>query len=244
MGLDVAVDDAGGVGGVERIGDLAEQLDRLLAAAAAPRGDPPLQVAALDQAHRDDQLAVLLAGVEDRHHVGVVEAGGEAGLAQEALAEALVVGEVAGDHLQRHRPVERQVRRPVDDPHPAARDQRVDAVPAKGRADCRFCPAAVIPPPGAGPRAIAGGGTRAGGKAPRDVALASLETRRARWRRRGGRRAAAHVADLVEQVQRGAELEVGCGGLLAADDASGYESVDLVQYASAAPAGWRGPAPR
>ena len=59
----------------------------------------------------------------------MVEAGGEPRLAQEALAEALVVGELAGDHLQRHRPFEPEVGGPVDDPHTAARDQRVDAVP-------------------------------------------------------------------------------------------------------------------
>ena len=113
----------------------------------AAGGDPPLQVAALDQPHRDDQLAVLLAGVVDGDDARVVEPGGEPRLAQEPLAEALVVGEVAGDHLERHRPVEGEVGRPVDDAHPAARDQRVDPVPAESRADCRFCHAAVIPPP-------------------------------------------------------------------------------------------------
>ena len=107
--------------------------------------DPLLQVAALDQAHRDDQLAVLLAGVEDRHDGRMVEAGGEARLAQEAVAEALVVGELPRDHLQRDRPVESQVGRPVDDPHPAPRDQRVEAVAGEGRADDRFCHPAVIP---------------------------------------------------------------------------------------------------
>ncbi len=41
--LDVAVDDAGGVGGVERFGDLAEQGDRARPAAAAPRGRSALR---------------------------------------------------------------------------------------------------------------------------------------------------------------------------------------------------------
>ena len=70
------------------LGDLGEQLDRFLRRQRPVRGDPSLQVAALDQAHRDDQLAVLLAGVEDWDHVGVVEPGGEPRLAQEAIAEA------------------------------------------------------------------------------------------------------------------------------------------------------------
>ena len=77
VGLDVAVDDAGGVGGVERAGDLAEQLDRLGGGQRAAGRDPPLQVAALDQPHRDDQLAVLLASVVDRDHAWMVEPRGE-----------------------------------------------------------------------------------------------------------------------------------------------------------------------
>ena len=126
--LDVAVDDAGGVGGVERFGDLAEQGDGARRRQRPLAVDRPAQVAALDQAHRHDQLAVDLARVEDRHHRRVVEAGGEAGLAQEALAEALAVGQLAGDHLQRHRPFQAEMRGPVDDAHAAPRDQRVDPV--------------------------------------------------------------------------------------------------------------------
>ena len=151
VGLDVAVDDAGGVGGVEGLADLGQQVDRLLGR-QRPGRDPLLQVAAVDQAHRDDQLVVLLARVVDRDDVGVIEAGGEARLAQEPLAEALVAAEVAGDHLQRHLAIEGEMGRPVDDAHPAARDQRVEPVPAESRADCRFPHAAVIPARGRGPR--------------------------------------------------------------------------------------------
>ena len=145
MRLDVAVDDAGGVGGVERFGDLAEQGDRPRRRQRPLAVDQPAQVAALDQAHRDDQLAVDLARVVDRHHRRVVEAGGEAGLAQEALAEAVAVGQLAGDHLQRHRAFEAEVRRPVDDAHPAPRDQRVEAVAGDGRADGEVCHRPLIP---------------------------------------------------------------------------------------------------
>ena len=69
------------------LGDLAEQLDRLGRRQRPLGGDPPFQVAALDQAHRDEQLALLFARVVDRDDVGVVEAGGEARLGQEALAK-------------------------------------------------------------------------------------------------------------------------------------------------------------
>ncbi len=138
MRLDVAVDDAGGVGGVERFGDLAEQVE------GAVRRQRPLaveqrpQVAAGDQAHRHDQLAVDLARVVDGDDGGVVEPGGEPRLAQEALAEAVAVGELAGDHLQRHRPLEAEVGGAVDDPHPAAGEQLFDPVAGDLRADREF----------------------------------------------------------------------------------------------------------
>ena len=109
------------------------------------RSISPPQVAALDQPHRDDQLAVDLARVVDRHHRRVVEPRGEPRLAQEALAEPLALGELAGDHLQRHRPFEAEVGGAVDDAHPAAGDQRVDPVAGDGRADGEVCHRAVIP---------------------------------------------------------------------------------------------------
>jgi len=59
--LDVAVDDAGGVGGVERFSDLAEQGDRPSRLQRPVAVDQLAQVAAGDQAHRHDQLAVDLA---------------------------------------------------------------------------------------------------------------------------------------------------------------------------------------
>ena len=128
MRLDVAVDDAGGVGGVEGVGDLGEEVDHPLRRQRSLLVDQPAQVPARDQPHHHQQLAVDLARVVDRHHRRVLEASGEAGLAQEALAEAAAVGELAGDHLQRHRPVEADVGSAVDDAHATARDQLFDPV--------------------------------------------------------------------------------------------------------------------
>jgi hypothetical protein len=143
--LDVAVDDPLRVGGVERVGDLAEQVDRLLGGQRPAVGDPPLEVAPADQPHRDHQLAVLVERVVDGDDARVLEPRREPRLAQEALAEALVVGQVGGDHLQGHRPFQGELGRPVDDSHPAARDQLLDPIPAEGRSDCRFPHTAVIP---------------------------------------------------------------------------------------------------
>ena len=49
-------------------------------------------------------------------------------LAQEALAEAHVLGEVRREQLQRDVAVEREIVGAIDDAHPAAAEQRLDPV--------------------------------------------------------------------------------------------------------------------
>ena len=93
--LHVAVHEAARVRRVERARDL--RADR--AAPAPGRAAPSLRSSArrsraLDVAHRQVQPAVGLAGVVDRDDVRVLERRCELGLAQEALAEALVQGEL------------------------------------------------------------------------------------------------------------------------------------------------------
>ncbi len=132
-GLDVAVDDPGRVGGVERVADLRDE------ARGEQRFEPALgaqqarQVGALDVAHRHVQQPVLLARVVDRDHVGMLDRGRRAELAPEAPAELVVVGELGRDHLQRDLAVERDVRRAVDDAHPAAPGDAVDHVVGERR---------------------------------------------------------------------------------------------------------------
>ena len=58
----------------------------------------------------------------------MIERGREARLAQEALAERAIVGELGRDQLQRDGAVERELGRPVDDAHAAAADDAVDPV--------------------------------------------------------------------------------------------------------------------
>ena len=72
-GLDVAVHEAGAVGGVERRRDLAR--DDRGADRVQPRldRDQPREVGAVDVAHRHEQQAVLLARVVDRDHVRVLD---------------------------------------------------------------------------------------------------------------------------------------------------------------------------
>ena len=65
----------------------------------------------------------------------MVDRGGEPRLAQEALAEALVLGELGSEHLERDLAPERTVLGPVDDAHPAPPEQGLDPVAGELGAD-------------------------------------------------------------------------------------------------------------
>ena len=137
-GLDVAVDEALLVRRVERIGDLGEELDRASRLEGALLGEDLREVAALDVAHGEEEDAVLLARLEDRDDVRVVEGGGDLRLPQEALPETLVLRELGGDHLERDLAAEPGFLGAVDRAHAAAADERLDAVTRKVAPDHRI----------------------------------------------------------------------------------------------------------
>ena len=87
-----------------------------------------LEIRAVDIPHRDEEAAVGLAGLVDRDDVRVVEARREPRLAQQSLAEALVVGERFREELERDRPLEPNVARAVDVAHATAPDEGLDLV--------------------------------------------------------------------------------------------------------------------
>ena len=98
--------------------------------------DHRAQVGALDVAHRDVELPLLLARLVERDHVRVLDLGGDLGLVLEPLAERRVGGQVGRDQLQRHLPVEPQLGSAVDDAHAAPAGDRLEPVPGDLRADC------------------------------------------------------------------------------------------------------------
>jgi hypothetical protein len=107
-GLDVAVHEPVRVRGVERAADLADDVGR------------PLGI--------DEQHALTLARVVHGNDVRVLDRGRRLGLGDEARAKLRVVGECRGDDLQRDGAVEVQVDRAIDDTHPAAPGEPLDAV--------------------------------------------------------------------------------------------------------------------
>ena len=92
--------------------------------------DQVAQGQAGDVLHHQEERAVVVAGVEDGHHVVVGQPGGRTCLALEPAYELVVVGEPLVHHLDRHRAVQPQVDGLVDGGHPAAGDLRAHAVPA------------------------------------------------------------------------------------------------------------------
>jgi hypothetical protein len=137
-GLDVAVDEAAFVRGVERVGDLGDDARRAHPVQPVLRRQQRAQVGAPDPAHRDEQPPVGFAGLVDRDHVRVVDRGQHARLALEAGSEALVGRQLRRDDLQRHRPVERDLRRAVDGAHAALAGHPLDAVAGESLAGCEL----------------------------------------------------------------------------------------------------------
>ena len=126
--LDVPMDESLLVSGVEGLRDLREEVDGPLRLECPVLGDDLREIGAFDVAHREEENAVLLSGLVDGDDVRMVERGRDPRLAQEALAEALVLGELGRDHLERDLAPEPCLLGTVDRTHPPAADERFDPV--------------------------------------------------------------------------------------------------------------------
>ena len=116
------------MGGVERARDLRDDLDCPGGSQRALTSKHAAQVAALDVAHREEEALFGFARVVHRDDVRMIQARGEPRLAEEALAESVVVGVTRSEDLQGNVPVEAGVVRAVHLAHPAAADQLLDPV--------------------------------------------------------------------------------------------------------------------
>ena len=94
---------------------------------------PGVQILAVEQLHGEKGQALGAAGrrltdLIDHGDVVVLERRHRPRLAEKALPQLRVVGRTLAEHLDRDRPLEVGVFRPVDDPHAAAADRPHDAV--------------------------------------------------------------------------------------------------------------------
>ena len=115
-GLDVAVDDAFGVGGVEAVGDVNREGEKLFEFERRA-GDGVLKSSAIEKLHGDETLAGVLADFVDGANVGMVEGGSRAGFAAEAFKRLRIFREIVGKEFQGDETAEVRVFGFVDDTH-------------------------------------------------------------------------------------------------------------------------------
>jgi hypothetical protein len=129
-GLEVPVDDARLVDGLEALGHADAGLEGLVGRERALLRHHPPQVGALDVLHGDVAQPALLAVLVDPADVAVAHAAGEADLRAEAALHVAVVPHVGAQHLEGHGLLERVVPRLVHRAHAALAQRGQDLVAA------------------------------------------------------------------------------------------------------------------
>ncbi len=136
-GLDVAVNDALGMRGVERIGNLDREREQRVHLQRTP-GDHVLQSHAVQIFHGDERLAILLADVVNGADVGMVQRRSRLRLALKAAECLGILGHFIGQKLECDKTMQPRVFRFVNHTHPAAAKLVDNAVMRNGLADHGF----------------------------------------------------------------------------------------------------------
>ena len=126
-GLDVAVDDAARVRGLERVGNLQRGIEHLIHAERTGR-EVVVERFALQAFHDDERLALLLIDRVNRADVRVIERGRRARFATETFERGRVERPPLGEELESDEAAEAGVLGLVDDPHAAAAELLDNAV--------------------------------------------------------------------------------------------------------------------
>jgi hypothetical protein len=128
LGLHVAVDDRGGVGGLEAVEDRVEDRgDAGEREGAAVEQELAAERDAGHQLHDDERGAALLVVVEDGDDVGVAQAGEGPGLAAQAGAQLVVHRQLFAQQLDGDGLVDAEVGGAVDGAKAALTEDRVEA---------------------------------------------------------------------------------------------------------------------
>ncbi len=125
------------MGGIECSSDLFDDPHRLRRL-ERPLAQRLLQVSALDQAHRDVQLPVDLAGVWIGTTFGCSSDAATRDSVRNRSRNDTSPGEVRREQLERDVTVEREIACAVHHAHPAAADQRFQPVAGELRPDARI----------------------------------------------------------------------------------------------------------
>ena len=117
--LDIAVDNALGVGGIERVGDLNGKVHDLLGG-ERPAGNTHIQGHAFEQLHGDEAVPAIFANFMDGANIGMIQGGGGAGFALETLQRLRVMGQFIRQEFERNMAAELEILRFKDDAHSTA----------------------------------------------------------------------------------------------------------------------------
>ena len=126
-GLDVAVNDAGAVSGVERVGDFDADFEKAIEFERAA-GDDVLESRTVEKLHGDEGAAVVFADVVDGADVGMIQRGSGASFALEAIERLRVASEIIGKKLESDEAAETRVFCFVNHAHATAAEFFDDAV--------------------------------------------------------------------------------------------------------------------
>ena len=137
--LDVAVNDALRVCGIQSIGDVAGQRQQRFGVDGAAL-DAMLQGLAVEELHGDEGLAVGLTDIVNGADIGVIERGGGLGLALKPGQSLRVFGDFIGQELQRHKTPQAGILGFVHHAHAAAAQLFEDSIMRDGLADHRVAP--------------------------------------------------------------------------------------------------------
>ena len=119
--LDVAVNDAFAMGGVERVGDLGAEIEHEVDGQRFSV-DAVFEGLAFEIFHRQVGSAVFFADVIDGADVGVVQRRGSAGFAAEAVKDGKLTANLVGEKFERNETPQAGVLGFVDHTHsPAAK---------------------------------------------------------------------------------------------------------------------------
>ena len=103
-GLNIAVDDAFGMGGVERVGNLNPQRQKQFGFKRTP-GDAVLQGHPVQKLHSDEGATILLADVINGADIGVIQRGRGLRFTLEAGQSLCILGYLVRQELQSHEAV-------------------------------------------------------------------------------------------------------------------------------------------
>src|SRR5271157_3649167 len=133
-GLDVAMDDARLMRGVQRLGDVNSQRQQQFRFQRTAADAMP-QRHSIEEFHRNERPAALLVNVVDGADVGMVQRRGGASFAPEALQRLPVVSQIVGKELEGDEAAKTGVLGLIHHTHPAATELLDDAVVRDGCAD-------------------------------------------------------------------------------------------------------------